>query len=709
MGIKYADEADLQRKILKKLNDQRFHFKQVSQICDLVDPVKKIYVEVKPDFLAPAQILYGLAREGIKNAKYIGLATAFVIQFYKVPSFADITEFAREIDPSMKKPPSAIRKKKARERAFEMLGSPDVIYDYRGELDIEKVQRKIFIDDQNLEEFKSLFEKYKINPSDFIAWIMAAHAQGHKILVNKKGMIINVTTVEKFLNKTPKQTTIEGINYKPIKDHHDSTLLAAIRVRGNDATPIMHQLDRLEPTWSRRKLGRYFTRNEPQKAIQELVRGIKPDFIIEPYVGGGSLIEGLVGEYAGVGNDINQGFIKILKKKYEGYNWKFTALDTISTPSSELMKKWEIPTEGPILFLTNPPFGTVSTNPLASKQKVPEIRENKKSRKIAIEYGTVGGKYGKGDLVLPAIGKLIKMISARGNGYLAFFAPSAVFCKRYRYRKLFDALLKDFEFLEGYIFGGKEFNGVTVRNAVAFTVWRFHRGCNTVLESLVFDYQGENIRLKRMTLLKDGWRYDTRERVTGEIAVQGNDRFHVPAPKIFHLQVEKGGSELIQQNVKIELNLPIPSELAYGLWSIAVGRKAQIIDFPNYPLYIAGAYVHLPDFTREETMECLTYITIRALLFELENQYCEGKMGFIGADRVFKFGEQRLTKGAKYLIDTYGYCPIGDKTIKEVFEELRNEPDINNLPVSDYRAAIREEVAKRLEIIGYWDYIPIPQ
>jgi hypothetical protein len=108
-------------------------------------------------------------------------------------------------------------------------------------------------------------------------------------------------------------------------------------------------------------------------------------------------------------------------------------------------------------------------------------------------------------------------------------------------------------------------------------------------------------------------------------------------------------------------------------------------------------------------MEILAYSVLRNLLFELENDYCEGKIGFIGAMRVLKFGGQRLTDGAQYLLDTYGYCPIGNKAITEVFEELGQEPNINNLPVSEYRAAIREEVGKRLEIIGYWDYIPIPK
>ncbi len=59
--------------------------------------------------------------------------------------------------------------------------------------------------------------------------------------------------------------------------------------------------------------------------------------------------------------------------------------------------------------------------------------------------------------------------------------------------------------------------------------------------------------------------YDKREVVEGEIAAQGNDRFNAAVPKMFHLQVEKGGSELIDKYVKKKLNLPhLPDPLVYG-------------------------------------------------------------------------------------------------------------------------------------------------
>ena len=74
--------------------------------------------------------------------------------------------------------------------------------------------------------------------------------------------------------------------------------------------------------------------------------------------------------------------------------------------------------------------------------------------------------------------------------------------------------------------------------------------------------------------------------------------------------------------------------------------------------------------------------------------------------RIFKFGNKRVTKGALHLINIYGNCKIGDKTIIEVFNELREKPDINKIN-KNYRKLIKKEIEDRLDEIGYWDYIPI--
>lgn len=69
---------------------------------------------------------------------------------------------------------------------------------------------------------------------------------------------------------------------------------------------------------------------------------------------------------------------------------------------------------------------------------------------------------------------------------------------------------------------------------------------------------------------------------------------------MIHLQIQKGGSELIPQNVKKTLNIPdLPDELIIGLWSLAVGHRSIT--------------VHLPDFKRMEAQEILAYVAIQVI------------------------------------------------------------------------------------------------
>jgi hypothetical protein len=107
-------------------------------------------------------------------------------------------------------------------------------------------------------------------------------------------------------------------------------------------------------------------------------------------------------------------------------------------------------------------------------------------------------------------------------------------------------------------------------------------------------------------------------------------------------------------------------------------------------------------------MEILAYAIIHTLITELIQENCKGKIGFVGGKRFFRFGGERLTEGAKYLIETYRDCPIGLENIGEVFKNLREEPDIEEIN-SDYRSMIKNEMEKRLEDIGYWDYLPISE
>ena len=159
--IRYFDENDLQRKIKKILNDKGgFHFEVTAHDFDLVDEVEKIYIEVKTEDFAPAQLLYAIAKKQIKDIRYIGLACDCEVRFYEPPSFDEIKSFAKDIDTNLKKAPSNINYKAWEEEAYDKLGDHIHIYTYEGELDISEEEKRIFIDQNNYEYFKRIFEKY---------------------------------------------------------------------------------------------------------------------------------------------------------------------------------------------------------------------------------------------------------------------------------------------------------------------------------------------------------------------------------------------------------------------------------------------------------------------------------------------------------------------------------------------------------------------
>lgn len=683
---------------------------------DLVDELNKIYVEVKKEDFAPSQILYALVKKGIKDATYIGLACDCEIRFYKVPPFEKCKTFADKIDSSLKKAPSQINNKRWMDEAFELLGYHEHIYTYKGMLDLKERETRIFIDKDNYEYFSRIFKKYEMNPARFLTFLTNVHESNEEIKVNNDGWIININSGEFFSNtdKDTKQTAIshsysknERLNYKPIKDFRDKTILESARVTSNEINRVLKRMDRLEPLKDRRARGRFFTHESVSDEISDIVMMIDPDYVIEPFVGTGSLIDPIVESYKGVANDIVGGYIETLRKKYKGSGWKFTSLDTITTEQESLFKKWKIPIGKNVLILTNPPFGTASTNILASKKG--EVKKGE-SRKTKIQYGGLGEKYGRGDLVIPALAKCIEIIKRVGKGYIATFSPAGVMLGRKRYVKLFGAFLKDFKFIEGHIFSGDHFNSVSSKKPIAFTVWRYEPNCHQPLNKIAFYFNGRKYKIKRIMLLKEGWRYGSgskyvKEQKETSLGVFRCERFNCPNPNIFSINIKEGsGAELSRDNVKIDLTIPnIPSELIYGLWSTCVGHRAII----QPPTHFDNCYTHLPDFSNETTLQILAYALIFNLYSELKINYCKGEIGFEGGLRIFKFGGERLTRSAKYLIDTYSALPIGKKTIKKVFDELKNTPDIKE--IDDPRQEIKKEIEMRLEDIGYWDFLPVPE
>ena len=188
------------------------------------------------------------------------------------------------------------------------------------------------------------------------------------------------------------------------------------------------------------------------------------------------------------------------------------------------------------------------------------------------------------------------------------------------------------------------------------------------------------------------------------MVVQHCESFDTPAPKVIHLNPEQGGSEMIPENVKKPLGISgIPDELTYGLWSNSVGLGAfgTSLSNPTHPVYMRDAYVHLPDFSRKETIEILAYTALHTLI----KNYAKEKIGFFGTNKVFKFGGESLTKGVEWLFSQCKDCPVyNGYTIGEVLELIKQ----SKVDVTEFRKGIIDEVSRRLTEIGYWDYIPIP-
>ena len=721
MMVNFEDEPDLQRKIAVLLNKNGYDFKKTKAngFCDIIDDVNKIYVEVKPESFAPAQIIYGLARNDIQDARYIGLACAYEIRFYKCPSFNLLLDFAKKIDPKLGKSPSSVNKKEYIDAALELLGFHQSLWDYRGDFKIEDKNHEICLNENNYEYFKMLFTKYNINPAQFLSFVAYIESECSELKINKEGKIYESKHFNVFKNqqngyhgKQKSQKTLNGDiihgeqDIRPVKDKHDRDLFESLRIRGVDIEKIIHKMDEMTPLKIRRQIGKFFSGMDLGVYLAGVITElVKPDFILEPMVGGGSLIAPFVGKVPCVINDINKGHVDLLKQKYGDQVDGYFSQNFILTSTSEIVEKWGIPKEGNVLIYTNPPFGTSSTNDLASKKG-----ENENdSRETKIDYAELGDTYGRGDLVIPSIARMIEIIKRRGNGFLVFFSPFGVMLGRSRYNKLLSALLENFEFLYGEVFSGKDFNNVSKKKVISVTIWRYKRTKHEKHDSLKFIMKDDIFTLKKQRLIMNIWRYRdgskyVKIKKTSPLGIMRNERFNCPNPKIFGLNIKDGsGAELSIENLKEDLKLSVNTILVCSLWSTVVGSRS----ISGNPEIFDNCYVHLPDFNNEKTFEILAYAVIFTLVTEKDHDYTRGQIGFSGMQHIFRFGDKTITDSATYLIDTHDNCPVGSRTIKQVFEELKAGKDPDAID-KNLRIDIRREVEKRLDQIGYWDYLPIP-
>jgi hypothetical protein len=717
--VNNLDESELSEAITDYLNNTQVsaHFEFIDDFCDIADSQNKVYIEVKTDHLAYAQILHALAKKNISNATALGVADDKEIRFFRPPRFAVIRKFAMKFDPELVFTPSQVDKNDLNEEAKKILGTASRVITLP---DLSKSPQYRFITKGNLNAIKSMTDKYRIDLDLLLDWLDGVGEQS-SIKVNTHGWIVNTSTVSMFTNETEetKKTTeitefggARKPKHLPIKQK-DIQWFESLRVRHDDLADILHELDRLIPRKKRRERGVFWTESEiGDRLANELLKLTKPSYVVEPCVGGGSLIKNIAPQVKGAMNDISERHVEGCKKVFDGYGWKATALDVVNTTSELLIKEWEMPT-GKVLLYTNPPFGTSSANRLVSKKD--EMRDSV-SRQLMITYPPALLKYGKGDLFLPIIGRLIEIAKVHRNCSLAFFSPLGLFCGRERYMKLLTLLLKDFKFVKGYVFVGNYFHDINKIKPVALSIWHYSPNSDTKLSTLnleFIDKDGDNrlITLKEMTLLKDGWRYRdgskyVKKKTQAPLGVFRCDRFNTPNQRVLALDLKEGsGAELSQDNVRIPLGISgLPDELVYALWSLSVGAKAfgTSLSVALYPIYFDNAYVHLPDFTKKGAIEVLAY----AALYSLLDNYAKDRIGFFGANRVFRFGDEHLTRGVQYLLNSCKDCSVYDgHSISEVFELLKS----GKCDATKLRKGVISEVAKRLEEIGYWNYVPIPK
>lgn len=691
-------ELALYEEIRTSLNSQGFNLEIVNAYWDLEDNLWHMLIEVKVDNAqdGAAQLLYGIGKAitegGLEwTPEYLGLVDRKWFYVYKNPKEEILLDFVGSLVPNYLEPPSKVGKVRSfieKARMFlhnKKLFSEDddnalflTKFPWREEHGRERLKEIIEngivpFDNANVFDIVDILLRYGIEPYDFIAKFTKAGI---------KKIYVEDTWIKSDLGDEV------GIENGPMDPLH-VLLIEKLRVDNVGIVQKIHSVtdelyEKLEGIEAREDAGMFFTHPKlSAKVVQSMLKEIeRPDAIIDPYAGGGSLVEQFILKdkmkefggpiLTGLVNDYTPEQKIILRMRFEKYGFCIMGEDFVDVLMENLtfLKKFKNP-----LFITNPPFMS--------------------SRGREINYGELGDKYGKGNQIYPTIGKLIEIIKHIKCGYLAFFSPFGLFCGRDHFQKLFNALCSNFEFVEGSLWSGKCFNKVSKKKPIVFSVWKF--GGKTSIKDIFISFEKRMLCFKRTALLRDGWSYDTQKVIEGEIAIQNNCVFAVEISKFFHVDVERSGSELVPQNLRdghLKID-KIPSEMIYGLWASCVGRG--II---RQPLYMDNAYVHMPDFSKRESIEILVYSLLYAFI---SKDYTGGKIGFVGARKLMKFGGQRLTDGANYLFETYGDLPVGEQSIAEVLEELRNGRKRDN-----WKSEVRKEISNRLNEIGYWDCIPLP-
>ena len=733
-------ELQLQNHLKEKFNAAKFNFQRIGNNFDLIDHIYHIAVEVKKeDNHAAEQLLYATANVLSKGTiiKYVGLMDSEFALFFNCPPTDKVLGFQEYVVKDRNNKPTVASNvpSKYRTQAFAILGDPILVCSTKKvEISPQTIFSKsgqsnsaIHVTPENLKIIKKLLaDKYAIDIRKFLNFIFSGHPKSRSSLkINEKGWIYDSLKLITFRNIEKERREMENMqeyqgDYTPIKDHFDSKVISSLVVDQHFAD-IMRMLNSLADIEQKRTKGRVL-KYDPSETTINVIEGsskydtldqlltsiytkFKPDVIIEAYARNGDFVKDIPHvkkNHCVINNSENEmGIIESMRNLYSRLNpkWKFTSFNLLdySLKLKELLNEWDISCKQKMLILTNPPYGTSSTNKEYSKSR--EIKSTG-SRKVEIPYPRDTDKnYGRGDFVLPTIGTLVDICQKRGKGVIAFFAPLGLFCGRNKFNKLFSSLLKNFVFHGGYIFPGDIFLDVDRAKPIAFTIWEY--GGSTCVKSIYFNFKDREIRFRGVNILRDYWYYDSGDKGCPNegnpyLAVSHCETFHSPGKffkfkscnlhkngklckheikkileknkqgKITDCQCDREFCEHVEKRIRDEkekilkeknskfwncqrdgklcehtikkkmLGLPYSQELLISIWSTIVGRKS----LTSYPLYLDNAHVHLPDFRKEGVLEIVALGLLYNLIYQIKDplKYSQGHIGFF--DQTLIFGDK---------------------------------------------------------------------
>ena len=193
------DEAELSQKIATYLNliMGGYKFSFINSFCDVADEKNGIYIEVKQDHFALAQLLHAIVKKHIEDAEKFGVADSKEVRFYKPVQFSQIEAFVRRFDVNLTFSSSDADRTELNEQAELLLGEPEytIILDF-------KPSKFFYITKENMGKVREYTDKYRIHLDLLVNWLDGVGEQD-VITVNPDGWLVNTSIPDKFLNEQP--------------------------------------------------------------------------------------------------------------------------------------------------------------------------------------------------------------------------------------------------------------------------------------------------------------------------------------------------------------------------------------------------------------------------------------------------------------------------------------------------------------------------